>query len=84
MARKPFAAYQNECDCIELQGLTIENRIDRISVYGSIDLTLDKQGLAATRILKEIIDQTLVVLERTDLPDRVELQPVETIDNPFA
>jgi hypothetical protein len=32
--------------------LTIENGTDRISIYGSIDLTRDKRGLAHAQALK--------------------------------
>jgi hypothetical protein len=83
MAKKSFSPYKNESDCIQLGDLTIENRVDRVSIFGSIDLTKDKDGLSMTRELKNIIDQTLSELEKTELPDRIAVNPAETVENPF-
>lgn len=84
MAKKGFSPYKNEEDCIQIGDLTIENRIDRVSIFGSIDLTLDKQGLKAAKELKSILDMTLAELEKSDLPDKITLLEPETVDNPFA
>lgn len=83
MAKKSFSPYQNEADSLQIADLTLENRLDRISIYGSIDLWKDKSGLKAAQQLKAIIDQTIVELEKCDLPDRVELAKSETVANPF-
>jgi hypothetical protein len=79
-----FSPYQNEADCVQIGELTIENRVDRVSFYGSIDLTKDKAGLAAALELKRIIDATLAELEKSDLPDKISLAESETVENPFA
>lgn len=79
-----ISPYQNESDCVQIGELTIENRVDRVSLYGSIDLTKDKSGLTATRELKKIIDATLAELEKSDLPDKITLAEPETVENPFA
>jgi len=68
-----ISPYQNESDCVQIGEMTIENRVDRVSLYGSIDLTRDKAGLAAMRELKKIIDATLAELEKSDLPDKITL-----------
>lgn len=57
---KPYA---NESEVVQIEGLTIENRADRISIYGEIDITRDKQGLKAAKELWAIIDATVKVLE---------------------
>jgi hypothetical protein len=77
----PFA---NESESLQIGDLTIENRTDRVSIYGSIDLTLDKSGLDHARRLKAILDQTVAEMEKVNLPDRVALKKPETIKNPFA
>jgi len=77
----PFA---NESESLQLGDLTIENRTDRISIYGSIDLTLDKPGLDNARQLKAILDQTVAELEKADLPDGISVIEPETVENPFA
>jgi hypothetical protein len=83
MTKNTFSPYHNEADSIQLADLTIENRLDRISIYGSIDLWKDKGGLKAAQQLKTIIDQTISELEKCDLPDKVELAKSETVANPF-
>ena len=83
MTKKSFSPYQNEEDSLQLTDLTIENRLDRISIYGSIDLWKDKGGLKAAQQLRTIIDQTISELEKCDLPDKVELTKSETVANPF-
>jgi len=50
---KPFA---NESETIQIADLTIENRTDRVTLYGSIDLTRDKEGLENAQELKRIIE----------------------------
>ena len=40
-----FTPYQNEAQSLGIDELTVENRLDRISVYGSIELTRDQAGL---------------------------------------
>ena len=43
---KSIAAFANEAHAISIGGLSIENRTDCISIYGSIDITRDQAGLA--------------------------------------
>jgi hypothetical protein len=78
----PFA---NESDSLDIGGLTVENRTDRVSVYGSVDLTRDKQGLAHARELKTLVDAVVAALERQGaLPDRQPPQEKpKQVDNPF-
>ncbi len=81
---KPYA---NESDVLQLDGLTIENRTDRISLHGEIDITRDKRGLAAVKELKTLIDATLKVLEADDakgkLPEDIAIKQTVSVDNPF-
>ena len=44
--KKGFMPYENEIDSLKVgDDLTIENRLDKISIYGSVELTKDKEGL---------------------------------------
>jgi hypothetical protein len=55
-------------------------------LYGGLDLTRDKQGLAHARELKALLDRVVRALEaEKDLPDRV-APPVaaKEVENPFA
>jgi hypothetical protein len=83
MSRKGIKPFANESDCQQIGGITIENRVDRVSIFGSIDITRDKEGLAAARELKTILDLTLTELESAELPDKVTLKPAKTVNNPF-
>lgn len=83
MVKKIIHPFRNESECLQIGGLTIENRVDRLSVYGSLDITRDKEGLAAARDLKAVIDLAVAELEKSDLPDRVTLEQTEKVENPF-
>lgn len=83
MSRKGFKPFANESDCLQIGGITIENRVDRVSIFGNIDITRDKEGLAAARELKTILDLALTELESAELPDKVTLKPAKTVKNPF-
>jgi hypothetical protein len=82
-----FKPFQNESQSLKIApdvgDLTIENRIDRVSLFGSLDITKDKIGLAAARDLKTILDLVVAELERSDLPEKIEIIPPETVKNPF-
>jgi hypothetical protein len=77
---KPF---QNEADSVVIGELTIENRLDRIELYGSLQITKDKEGLKLAQELKELIDAAVKALQAEDLPDHVPIAPTENVDNPF-
>lgn len=79
-----FVPYANEADVLEIGGLMIENRLDRITMSGDLDLTADKRGLAAARHLHALLGQVVASLEGRELPDRLPPPAVETVDNPFA
>jgi len=81
MAIKP---YQNEEESLVIGDLTVENQLDRVSVYGSIELTRDKAGLQQAKALKEIVDAVVTALEQEkELPEQVQVKPTETVKNPF-
>jgi hypothetical protein len=80
---KPYA---NERDSLGIGDLTVENRTDQVSIYGSIDLTRDKEGLRHARALRALMDAVITALEsEKDLPDKIAPpeQP-EEVKNPFA
>ena len=80
-----FKPFKNEEDCLQIgSDLNIENRIDRVSIFGSLDITLDKEGLNTAKELKALLDATLAELEKSELPERIALVAPETVKNPFA
>jgi hypothetical protein len=79
-----FAPYENEADVVEIGNLTLENRLDRITVAGDVDLTADKDGLAKARLLHDLVGRIVAGLEARELPDRLPPPDVKTVANPFG
>jgi hypothetical protein len=85
MIMSSIKPYQNEAESLAIGDLTVENRVDRVSVYGTIELTKDKAGLEQARALKAIVDAVVAALEREkDLPEHVQVKPTEKVRNPFG
>lgn len=83
MCAKKFVPYANESDVLHLGGLSIENRLDRISLSGDLDLTLDQQGLALAKQLQKLLGDVVAELEKRELPRQLPPPEVKTVDNPF-
>jgi hypothetical protein len=84
MAMEPFA---DEAAALQVGDLKIENRLDRVSLYGSLDLTRDKAGLRLARELHTILGAVVVALQREGnaLPEAVQTaQGEDTVKNPFG
>jgi len=79
-----FTPYANEADVLEVGNLMLENRVDRITISGDVDLTADQRGLAAARRLHEALGAIVAALEARELPERLPAPDVKTVDNPFA
>ena len=60
---KPFA---EEETVIERGKLTIENRLNRIAMYGSLDLTKDKEGLEMAKDLQTLLGDIVECLAKLD------------------
>ncbi len=82
--KKSFTPYANEAEVLEIGNLMLENRLDRITISGDVDLTLDKTGLQDARRLHDALGAVLAALESRELPDRLPPPDVKTVDNPFA
>ena len=75
--------FQNESDTLQIGDLTIVNRMDRVSFYGNLDVTRDKEGLADARQLMSILEMVVEKLEKSDLPDHITINPADSVKNPF-
>jgi len=83
-ADKPLRPFQNESDSRQIGELTIENRTDRLELYGSLSITRDKPGLAAALALKQILDAAVELLKLEKLPDQIAEVPSKMVKNPFS
>jgi hypothetical protein len=80
--------FGNESEAAQLSELMIENRLDRISLFGSIDITRDKGGLEKATELKVLLDAIVLRLQQFkvdgELPQNVTIDSGSDILNPFA
>lgn len=79
----PFKPFANEADVVGIGNLLLENRVDRITISGDVDLTADLAGLAQARRLHALLGDIVAALEARDLPDRLPAPEIKTIPNPF-
>jgi hypothetical protein len=79
-----FVPFDNEADVLRIGGLQIENRLDRITVSGDLDLTADQAGLADARALHQLLGAVVAALEARPLPDSLPPPAGETVANPFG
>jgi len=78
-----FLPYANESDVLNIGRLTVENRVDRVTLSGDVDLTVDRPGLDHARALHNLLGDVVASLEGRDLPEQVTQQPATTVKNPF-
>ena len=78
-----FTPYANEADVLNIGQLSIENRLDRITISGDVDLTADQAGLADARALHQLLGEVVARLEAQKLPARLPPPATQTVANPF-
>jgi hypothetical protein len=77
----PFA---NETESLQIDDLTIENRLDKVAIYGSIDITRDQRGLELARRMVHLFDSIVARLAQEDLPESLAPpEGIEVVKNPF-
>ncbi len=77
----PFA---NESDFLQIDGLSIENRTDRVSIYGDMEITRDKKGLKTAIQVATLLTAIIKKLSAETLPDTVPPPKAsDNVKNPF-
>ena len=80
-----FKPFDNEADVLAVGNLAIENRVDRVTLQGDVELTKDRRGLALAKHLKAVLDATVRALEADKaLPEAVEVEKPRSVRNPFV
>ena len=79
-----FKAFEQGTESHSIHDLTIENDVDRVNLYGHLQITKDQQGLKAAKALQAVLNQIVQQLElEKDLPERIQLQESDEVENPF-
>jgi hypothetical protein len=79
-----FDPFANEADVLQVGRLMLENRLDRITLSGDLDITADKRGLEAAHMLHDLLGEIVRKLEAQALPEQLPPPDVQSVDNPFA
>jgi hypothetical protein len=83
---KKFQPFADDNASVSIGEFTVENGTDKVALYGSLDVTRDKNGLKQAKALKAAVDAIVKALEQSkELPD--ESRPTEApqqVKNPFA
>ena len=82
-SKKGFVPYANEADVLHVGQLMIENRLDRITLSGDVDLTADQAGLAHARALHALLGAVVAALETRELPPVLATTAPGAVANPF-
>lgn len=66
--------FGNESEVLWIGDMTLENRVDRISVYGSFSLTRDKEGLRLAEAMRDVLNEIIAKMNSAELPEQVEIE----------
>ena len=66
-----IAPFENEKEVIIIHELAIENRVDRIFICGTVEITRDQKGLEYAFAVKRQIDTIVEKLKHEDLPENI-------------
>jgi len=78
-----FQAFKDNSASLDIGGLTLENNEERVSIYGSLNIGRDQQGLQQARQLQGILADMVNYLEQQDLPAQIETLTPKSVKNPF-
>ena len=79
-----FEAFADATSSCQIEQLTLENQGDRLSLYGSLQITCDQQGLHYAQALQQVLAEAIAYLHKQPLPEKIQCKPTsEAVDNPF-
>lgn len=81
MTRKTF---DKDGQSFSLDNLTFETNVDRVAIYGSVNIDKDQTGLKKALELQQVINDLVSSLQQQpDLPEKIEQAVVRQVKNPF-
>ena len=79
-----FKPFEQGTESHSIHDLTLENDLDRVSIYGNLQLTKDQAGLAAAKALQAYLNEIVAKLEQEQqLPEKIQSSAENEIENPF-
>lgn len=79
-----FKPFEQGTESHSIHDLTLENDLDRVSIYGNLQLTKDQAGLAAAKALQAYLNAIVMQLEQEQqLPEKIQSSSETEIENPF-
>ena len=79
-----FKAFENGTESHAIHDLTIENDVDRVNIYGNLQITKDQAGLKAALALQAVMNQLVQQLQsESDLPEHIQNNESDEIENAF-
>ena len=79
-----FKPFEQGTESHSIHDLTLENDLDRVSIYGNLQLTKDQVGLAAAKALQAYLNAIVAKLEQEQqLPEKIQSSAENEIENPF-
>jgi hypothetical protein len=85
MIKHPF---QNETESSAIDELTVENRLDRVSLYGRVEITADEEGLSKAAELQmlssTIVSELKARAAAGKLPKKIVVDATVEQKNPFV
>jgi len=83
MKTSPINPFANESDALTIGDLKVENRLDRVSIYGSAEITRDQAGLKTALTLQQLLSAIVEHLQKETLPASIETNVAPIVPNPF-
>ncbi|ENX09163.1 hypothetical protein KTH73_11590 [Acinetobacter courvalinii] len=78
-----FKPFEHGDESSAIYDLTLENQVDCVSLYGNLQITKDQAGLKTAKALQGFINEVVAALEKQELPEQIERQLEQDIENPF-
>lgn len=93
-AKQPFAPFENDHQSMQIGELIFENQMDKVIIYGDIDVTKSKEGLENALKLQKVMNDIVTQLQSAEEADTLlntkqqavenETQSGKEVDNPFS
>lgn len=79
-----FKAFGAGIESHAIHDLTLENDVDRVSIYGNLQITKDQAGLVAAKALQAYLNDIVSILESEEhLPETLTSADLDEVENPF-